>query len=73
MFCVILIFHAVFHVYKEIGTRDTGIIFDFHSMEHRKVVFRDPADVGRLASLSGISLKLGEMLQIMTLMIFVQA
>jgi hypothetical protein len=43
MFCVILIFHPVFHGLKEIGTADTATIFDFHSMEHRKVVFHDPA------------------------------
>jgi hypothetical protein len=39
IFCVILICHAVFRVSKEIGTTDIDIIFDLHSMEHRKVIF----------------------------------
>jgi hypothetical protein len=39
-------------------------------MEHTKVMFSDLTDVVPLASLSGISLKLGEMLQSMMLMIF---
>jgi uncharacterized protein YqhQ len=41
MFCLILICHAVFPVSKEIGTTDIDMIFNFHSMEHRKVIFLD--------------------------------
>jgi hypothetical protein len=39
---VIFIRHPVFHVIGEIQTADISIILGFYSMEHTKLVFRDP-------------------------------
>jgi hypothetical protein len=40
--CAIFIRHAVFHVIGEIEMADISIILGFYSMEHIKVVIRDP-------------------------------